>query len=754
MPSLVPKAVRWPRLSLRWRLVLLVVLALLPALLFFVQHVQEERAALIAAAEARALRLARAWAQNHDALVREAQLVLEAAERDPTLVHAAPAGCAASLTRLVADTRWSSAVEIVDRNGIVLCASQSGGKPLLPPTAFLDDLFADRGPEVSEFVLDAGGWSVAFAGRLLPGAPSRAVVALIDLAEIQRRTAIEAAGAQYNIMVIGRTGLILARDPEAPGFVGTPIGSAHPLMPDLMVKTEGTAFGRGRDGVDRIFAFTQLPATGAKISVGLAREDVLGAQERSADRQLMLLAAVAVAALAGAWLVSEFSLVRWVRALRRAADGYARGELARRIEITPTAGEFAALGEAFNRMAATIEARTAALAASEHRFRDIADVAGDFFWERDAEGRFTFLSDRFTEVTGLAAAEIIGRCAEDLVGPVPGAGSDVSRLLSALARRQPFHNLTLAIMPGRGESRWWRVSGRPFFDPATGAFLGFRGAGSEVTEAMQAEQELRCAKEAAEAANIAKSEFLATMSHELRTPLNAVIGFSEIMHNELLGPIGIDTYRQYAGDIMQSGMHLLGMINDILDFAKIDAGRLHLSETEVDLVSVAERAVRAVAPQAQAAGVMVSVAPATSSPIAWGDERRLMQVLLNLVSNAVKFTPRGGSVELRLGRTAEGGVEVSVRDTGIGIAAEDLPRVIEPFRQVDSGHARRHEGTGLGLAICDRLVRLHGGTLSLASTVGQGTVATVTLPAARSLPARFGEAAIMRLQAGSRTASP
>jgi PAS domain S-box-containing protein len=753
MPSLVPKAVRWPRLSLRWRLVLLVLLALLPALLFFVQHVQEERADLIAAAEARALRLARAWAQNHDSLVREAQLVLEAAERDPTLAQAAPAGCAASLTRLVADTHWSSVVEIVDRNGIVLCASQSDGEPLLPPIAFLDDLFADRGPEVSEFVLDASGRSVAFAGRLLPGALSRAVIAVIDLAEIQRRTAVEAAGAQYNIMVIGRTGLILARDPEESGFVGTPLG-AHPLMPDLMVKTEGTAFGRGRDGVDRIFAFTQLPATGAKISVGLAREDVLGAQERSSDRQLMLLAAVAVAALAGAWLVSEFSLVRWVRTLRRTADGFARGDLARRVEITPTAGEFAALGEAFNRMAATIEARTAALAASEHRFRDIADVAGDFFWERDAEGRFTFLSDRFTEVTGLAAAEIIGRRAEDLIAPAPGGGNDVSRLLSALARRQSFRNLTLAIMPGRGDSHWWRVSGRPFFDPATGAFLGFRGAGSEVTEAMQAEQELRCAKEAAEAANIAKSEFLATMSHELRTPLNAVIGFSEIMHNELLGPIGIDTYRQYAGDIMQSGMHLLGMINDILDFAKIDAGRLHLSETEVDLVNVAERAVRAVAPQAQAIGVTVSVVPATPALIAWGDERRLMQVLLNLVSNAVKFTPRGGLVELRLGRTAAGEVEVSVRDTGIGIAAEDLPRVIEPFRQVDSGNARRHEGTGLGLAICDRLVRLHGGTLSLASTVGQGTVATVTLPAARSLPARFGEAAIMRLQAGSRTASP
>ncbi|HZB91472.1 MAG TPA: ATP-binding protein [Stellaceae bacterium] len=717
-------------------------------------YVHAEREELISAAKGRALRLARAWAQNHDALVGEAQLLLEAAVRDPTLTHPSLHQCELSLQSLIDDAHWTSTIEIVDRQGIVLCASEPDGEQHLAPLSFLDDLFAGRGPVVSEFVLDASGRSTAFAGRLLPGTPARAVVAVIDLEEIQRRTAVEAAGAQYNIMVIGRTGLILARQPAEAGFVGTPIGE-HPLMPDLMVKTEGTAFGKGRDGVERMYAFTQLPATGAKISVGLAREDVLGAQEREADRQLAILAAVAVAALAGAWLFSEFSVVRWVRVLGRAADGFARGELERRVEISSAAGEFAALGGAFNRMATTIEARSAALAASEHRFRDIADVAGDFFWERDAEGRFTFLSDRFAEVTGIAAAEIIGRRAEDLIG-LPSEGvSDAPRLLQALTARQPFRNLTLSIARRSGETRWWRISGRPFFDPATGAFLGFRGAGSEVTEAIRAEQELRFAKEAAEAANIAKSEFLATMSHELRTPLNAVIGFSEIMHNELLGPIGIETYRDYAGDIMQSGKHLLGMINDILDFAKIDAGRLRLSEAEVDLVGIAERAARAVAPQAQASGVEVAVAAAEPTLVTWGDERRLTQVLLNLLSNAVKFTPRGGSVELRLRHGADGGLEVSVRDTGIGIAAEDLPRVIEPFRQVDSGHARRHEGTGLGLAICDRLVRLHGGTLSLSSAVGQGTIATVTLPAARSLSARLDDAASLTPLVGApRTALP
>ena len=735
------KAQRWPRLSLRWRLVLLVGLALLPAILFFVQYVRAEREQLTAAAEARALRLARAWAGNHDALLREAELLLEAAGRDPALATPAPGGCDASLERLAADTHWSSEIELVDRSGALICSSGGPAERRVPSVTFLNEVFAARSFEIGEFQLDSDGHSIAFVGRRLAtsGAPPLALLATIDLAEIQQRTAVEAEGAPYNIMVIDRGGTILARDPEEPGFVGTALGD-HPLMPDLMFKTEGTAVGSGRDGVARMFAFAQLPATGAKISVGLDRDEVLGAQERGADRELAILAAIAALALLGAWAVAEFSVVRWLRALARAADALARGEPARRIDAASGAGDFATLAEAFNRMAVTIEARTAALAASEHRFRDIAEVAGDFFWERDAEGRFIFLSDRFPEVTGLDAGTIIGRRLEDLLALAP-EGGDAARFRDALAEQKPFRDLVLSIALPSGELRSWRISGNPFFDAASGAFLGFRGAGSEVTEAMRADQELRLAKEAAEAANVAKSEFLATMSHELRTPLNAVIGFSEIMHKELLGPIGGTTYREYAADILSSGRHLLAMINDILDFAKIDAGHLRLSEEEVDLVAVARRAARAVEPQAQAAGVAVSVAADAPTLSLWGDEHRLLQVLLNLVSNAVKFTPGGGAVEIALRRAGDGRIEASVRDTGIGIAAEDLPRVIEPFRQVDSGHARRHEGTGLGLAICDRLVRLHGGALSLASTLGSGTVATVTLPARRSLSVMLGEMA-------------
>jgi PAS domain S-box-containing protein len=747
--SLAWKGKLCPRVGLRWRLVLLVMLALLPAVIFFFRYAHDERQQLIAQAQSRALRLARAWADNHDALVREAELVIEVAEREPALAQSTGGACSAALAQLVAHAHWSSAIDVIDRNGVALCSSDAAATHDAPPLLFLDELFAGDRLNVSEFQLDAGGRSLAFVGRRMPGNAKRAVIVAIDLAEIQRRTARGARGAQYSITVIGRNGLVLARDPQGEGFIGTPIGSSHPLMPGLMVKTEGSAEGRGRDGVERLFAFTQLPQTGAKISIGLAREDVLGGEERDINRELAALAAVAALALLGAWVVGEFSVVRWAIALARAADAFARGDLTRRVAVPPGAGEFATLGDAFNRMAATVETRTAAVAASERRFRDIAEVAGDFFWERDAEGRITFLSDRFTEVTGMPAAELIGKPAA-AVARLLSAGDDTARLAAAFSRRKPFRNLTVRVTLPSGEQRWWRLSGKPFFDEASGALLGFRGAGSEVTATTFAEHELRDAKEAAEAANVAKSEFLATMSHELRTPLNAVIGFSEIMHQELLGPIGVAAYRDYAADITHSGKHLLAMINDILDFAKIDAGRLQLNEEAVDVVLVARRAARAIEPQAQGAGITVSVKAEQPVLAVWADERRLRQVLLNLVSNAVKFTPKDGSVDIVLSRGADGQTEIVVRDTGIGIAAEDLAHVVEPFRQADSGHARRHDGTGLGLAICDRLVRLHGGALSLASAVGRGTVVTVTLPASRSLPGESGT--VMPLQAASRRA--
>ncbi|HXC54292.1 MAG TPA: ATP-binding protein [Rhizomicrobium sp.] len=234
----------------------------------------------------------------------------------------------------------------------------------------------------------------------------------------------------------------------------------------------------------------------------------------------------------------------------------------------------------------------------------------------------------------------------------------------------------------------------------------------------------------AAAANIAKSSFLAAMSHELRTPLNAVIGFSEVMATEAFGPIGSMRYRDYARDIHASGAHLLALINDILDLSRIDAGDARLDESELDLHAVVAASLRMVEGQARQGGLDLGSAFEPDLPLLRADPRRLKQVLINLLANAVKFTPAGGNVAVRVSRL-DGGIAIAVVDTGIGIAPDDIPRALERFGQVDSSLARKYEGAGLGLPLAKQFVEMHGGTLTLESRLHAGTTVTVKLPAAR-----------------------
>jgi PAS domain S-box-containing protein len=258
-----------------------------------------------------------------------------------------------------------------------------------------------------------------------------------------------------------------------------------------------------------------------------------------------------------------------------------------------------------------------------------------------------------------------------------------------------------------------------------GKFLYYEGMVEEITQRKRVEDELRSAKEAAETANRAKSEFLGTMSHELRTPLNAIIGFSEVIGSELLGPVGVPAYKTYIGDILASGRHLLMLINDILDFARAESGRVALSEAKIDLYGLIEDTIRFLGTRAEAGGVRLSADFTAAPAYVMADETRLRQVLLNLVGNAVKFTQRDGRVDVRALVGSGGEIRIEVRDSGIGMTADDLARAFEPFQQADGGHDRKHEGTGLGLAICDRLMRLHGGCVLLTSELGRGTTATV-----------------------------
>jgi len=252
----------------------------------------------------------------------------------------------------------------------------------------------------------------------------------------------------------------------------------------------------------------------------------------------------------------------------------------------------------------------------------------------------------------------------------------------------------------------------------------------EAERAAAAEREARAR---AEAANRSKSEFLANMSHELRTPLNAIIGFSEMMKDGVMGPLQNEVYEGYSEDIHRSARHLLDVINDVLDLSKIEFGKADLQEEDFDLDEAIRASIRLIYERAQRGQLTVDYKPGAAPPRLRADGRRIRQVLINLLSNAVKFTPPGGRVAVHVINAEGGGVVVAVVDTGIGIKAADMEKVMAPFGQADTGLDRKYEGTGLGLPLSNAFAEMHDGRLFLESTPGAGTAACLFLPSSRVL---------------------
>jgi len=368
-----------------------------------------------------------------------------------------------------------------------------------------------------------------------------------------------------------------------------------------------------------------------------------------------------------------------------------------------------------------------ALRHSELTFRLLFSSNPIPMWAYDLETlRFLEVNDSAVEQYGYSREQFLAMTVEDLRAP---GGSDQRRA----ARPANFGRLGVRHhrKADGSEITVQLVSHRLEFQGHQAAIL----AAIDITEQKHAEEEIRRAKEAAEAASQAKSELLANMSHELRTPLNAIIGFSEIMQAGLFGPLGSPRYDGYIADIRHSAGHLLTVINDILDLAKIEANSFRLHEGIIAPGDIIASALRLVKPRADGAGVGLSHDKAHGELVIKVDETALKRVLINLLSNAVKFSEPGTTVTVRSAFNADGDFTIAVIDEGIGMAPEEIPIALTPFRQVNTGLQRKYEGTGLGLPIAKQLVELHGGSLTITSAPKVGTSVVVTLPYARVMAA-------------------
>ncbi|HEY9079891.1 DAHL domain-containing protein [Magnetovibrio sp.] len=350
----------------------------------------------------------------------------------------------------------------------------------------------------------------------------------------------------------------------------------------------------------------------------------------------------------------------------------------------------------------------------------------------DTQGIITYVNPKFEDATGYSANEAIGQRPQ--------------LISSGEKNTEEYEQLWKTITSGgewRGEFHNKRKDGTLFWEYASispiknerGEITSYVAVKEDITDRKKVISELMTAKEQAEMASHAKTQFLANMSHELRTPLNAIIGFSEMIKEQMFGPIGNDNYVEYSSNILTSGQHLLGVINDILDVSRIETGTMVIRDEHIDIVELCHTCLDMVKPQAEFAKLALHGTVQDDLPKLHGDAVRMKQVILNLLSNAIKFTPQGGKIDFIAHREEDGALALIVRDSGYGIPENKRQSILEPFEQVSDIYTRNHEGSGMGLFLVNSFVTLHGGSLEIDSEIDTGTTVTVRFPIERTIAA-------------------
>lgn len=367
-----------------------------------------------------------------------------------------------------------------------------------------------------------------------------------------------------------------------------------------------------------------------------------------------------------------------------------------------------------------------ALRESEQKYRAIFENAGIGICQIAPTGEWINANKTMAQIMGYHSPQELLMAQPDLHGKL---------FVDPHFRRDWFKGLEESSQKGQeaelrkdnGQTVWVNMTGHAVRD-TMGDIMHFECTMFDITERRNAELNLLRTKEQADFANRSKSEFLANMSHELRTPLNAIIGFSEIIRDQLFGPVGQQQYIEYAGDIHDSGQLLLSLINDILDMSKIEAGKRALVESVMNVEDIVRSVTRLVAARAKEGKIRLTMAVPHDVPAFRAEERAIKQILTNLLTNAIKFTPENGVVSLTASLTQLGQLQIVVQDSGIGMSPEEIPIAMAPFGQIESALSRKNQGTGLGLPLTRALVELHGGTLELQSAVGKGTTITLLFP--------------------------
>ena len=577
----------------------------------------------------------------------------------------------------------------------------------------------------------------AYLVLALPAAQGGVIAARLQMKVLQKVVASLRFGEAGLSYLVNQNGRIIAHSDPQVVLANTRLDN-HPELFALVRAARETRAGEYRDLQGRPVVGTTAPVPGTPwVVVAEIPQSEAYAASRTAW-WVLLGGALIIGPFLGLIVSSLLSrqLLRPMRRLQAGVQHISQGDLNHRIDLD-SRNEIGEVAVAFDDMAARLQererqmaAQTAALLESEARYRAIVEDQTELICRYLPNGVITFVNEAYCRYFGKRREELLGHSFMPLIP------EEEQRLMeaqiAALSRQNPVALIDHRVILPDGEIRWQHWTDRAIFD-AGGQLREFAGVGRDITDRKQAEEALLEAKDAAEAANRAKSEFLAVMSHEIRTPLNGVLGMAEL----LLGTALTAQQQRFANTILGSGRTLLAVINDILDFSKIEAGKLELEVTPFDPRELVEDTALLLAGRAHEKGLdLISDLPLDPPASVRGDPVRLRQILMNLVGNAIKFTEQG-EVVVRLRVLDQDAVvpqlRFEIQDTGIGIVPEAQARIFDSFTQADGSTTRHYGGTGLGLAISRRLVQLMGGEIGVESTPGAGSRFWFILPLSRRL---------------------